>query len=143
MTESQATEDTAAARAAEQARLRKERREAKIRAGGSSRLNKITGVGGRGEPYFCSPKQTHLVHNPVSLIANHGRHSQHPSPMRLKPHLLSLQQPRSLQRRPPRRRSLNRILTRSISLSITMLHRQPPALLRRSSLPFQRLSCAR
>lgn len=38
--------------AAEQARLRKERREAKIRAGGSARLDKITGLGGgisRGE----------------------------------------------------------------------------------------------
>jgi len=32
--------------ASEQARLRKERREAKIRAGGSARLNKITGLGG-------------------------------------------------------------------------------------------------
>jgi hypothetical protein len=32
--------------AAEQARIRKERREAKIRAGGSARLNKITGLGG-------------------------------------------------------------------------------------------------
>ncbi|KAM0258251.1 hypothetical protein ACHAQJ_003893 [Trichoderma viride] len=39
--------DAAAQRAAEQARLRKERREAKIKAGGSSRLEKITGVGGR------------------------------------------------------------------------------------------------
>lgn len=29
-----------------QARIRKERREAKIRAGGSARLNKITGLGG-------------------------------------------------------------------------------------------------
>lgn len=36
----------AADRAAEQARIRKERREAKIRAGGSARLNKITGLGG-------------------------------------------------------------------------------------------------
>ncbi|KAI5864234.1 hypothetical protein GGS23DRAFT_563455 [Durotheca rogersii] len=42
----QATEDAAAARAAEQARLRKERREAKIKAGGAARLNKITGLGG-------------------------------------------------------------------------------------------------
>ncbi|KAJ9149277.1 Golgi to ER traffic protein 2 [Pleurostoma richardsiae] len=41
-----APEDAAAARAAEQARLRKERREAKIRAGGTARLNKITGLGG-------------------------------------------------------------------------------------------------
>ncbi|TVY85258.1 hypothetical protein LSUE1_G000114 [Lachnellula suecica] len=32
--------------ASEQARIRKERREAKIRAGGSARLNKITGLGG-------------------------------------------------------------------------------------------------
>ncbi|KAI0602232.1 hypothetical protein F4775DRAFT_536140 [Biscogniauxia sp. FL1348] len=42
----QAPEDAAAARAAEQARLRKERREAKIKAGGAARLNKITGLGG-------------------------------------------------------------------------------------------------
>ncbi|ORY63992.1 uncharacterized protein BCR38DRAFT_342878 [Pseudomassariella vexata] len=47
MTETvQAPEDAAAARAAEQVRLRKERREAKIKAGGASRLNKITGLGG-------------------------------------------------------------------------------------------------
>ncbi|CEI69808.1 hypothetical protein FVEN_g7324 [Fusarium venenatum] len=53
MTETtQSPEDTAAQRAAEQARLRKERREAKLKAGGSARLNKITGLGGRipGEP---------------------------------------------------------------------------------------------
>ncbi len=43
---SMSVEDAAAARAAEQARLRKERREAKIKAGGTSRLNKITGLGG-------------------------------------------------------------------------------------------------
>ncbi|KAH7321155.1 hypothetical protein B0I35DRAFT_408145 [Stachybotrys elegans] len=48
MTESAATSsDAAAERAAEQARLRKERREAKIKAGGSARLNKINGMGGR------------------------------------------------------------------------------------------------
>lgn len=41
-----APEDAAAARAAEQARLRKAKREAKIRAGGTARLNKITGLGG-------------------------------------------------------------------------------------------------
>lgn len=39
-------EAAAAARAAEQARLRKERREAKIKAGGNARLNRITGLGG-------------------------------------------------------------------------------------------------
>ena len=41
-----AASDAASQRAAEQARLRKERREAKIRAGGSARLNRITGLGG-------------------------------------------------------------------------------------------------
>ncbi|RKK99451.1 hypothetical protein BFJ68_g13190 [Fusarium oxysporum] len=48
----QSPEDAAAQRAAEQARLRKERREAKLKAGGSARLNKITGLGGRipGDP---------------------------------------------------------------------------------------------
>ncbi|KAK8107656.1 uncharacterized protein PG998_009669 [Apiospora kogelbergensis] len=47
MTETvQPPEDAVAARAAEQTRLRKERREAKIRAGGTARLNKITGLGG-------------------------------------------------------------------------------------------------
>ncbi|RDA84748.1 hypothetical protein CP532_6939 [Ophiocordyceps camponoti-leonardi (nom. inval.)] len=40
-------EAVAAQRASEQARLRKERREAKIKAGGSARLNKISGIGGR------------------------------------------------------------------------------------------------
>ncbi|KAI1765812.1 hypothetical protein GGR53DRAFT_244690 [Hypoxylon sp. FL1150] len=42
----QVAEDAAAARAAEQARIRKERREAKIRAGGASRLDRISGLGG-------------------------------------------------------------------------------------------------
>ena len=48
-------EDAAAARALEQARIRKERREAKIKAGGTSRLNKISGLGGgiqRGMLFF-------------------------------------------------------------------------------------------
>ncbi|GKT87011.1 hypothetical protein Ct61P_04861 [Colletotrichum tofieldiae] len=39
-------DDAAAQRAAEQARIRKAKREAKIRAGGATRLNKITGLGG-------------------------------------------------------------------------------------------------
>ncbi|KAF5025347.1 hypothetical protein F66182_2576 [Fusarium sp. NRRL 66182] len=43
----QGPEDAAAQRASEQARLRRERREAKLKAGGSARLNKITGLGGR------------------------------------------------------------------------------------------------
>ncbi|KAK0651298.1 hypothetical protein B0T16DRAFT_403566 [Cercophora newfieldiana] len=40
------TDDAAAARAAEQIRIRKERREAKIKAGAASRLDRITGLGG-------------------------------------------------------------------------------------------------
>jgi hypothetical protein len=43
---STSSDDAAAARAAEQARLRKERREAKIKSGGAARLNRITGLGG-------------------------------------------------------------------------------------------------
>ncbi|KAI1813644.1 hypothetical protein GGS20DRAFT_586325 [Poronia punctata] len=46
MTEGLSPEDAAAARAAEQIRLRKQRREAKLKAGGASRLDKITGLGG-------------------------------------------------------------------------------------------------
>ncbi|KAI0517227.1 hypothetical protein F5B22DRAFT_114213 [Xylaria bambusicola] len=46
MTEGVSSEDAAAARAAEQVRLRKQRREAKIKAGGASRLDRITGLGG-------------------------------------------------------------------------------------------------
>lgn len=48
MSDSPASTTSAAATPSpsEQARLRRERREAKIRAGGASRLNKITGLGG-------------------------------------------------------------------------------------------------
>jgi len=46
MAEGLSSEDAAAARAAEQIRLRKQRREAKIKAGGTSRLDRITGLGG-------------------------------------------------------------------------------------------------
>lgn len=55
-------EAAAAARAAEQARLRKERREAKIKAGGSARLNRITGLGGgiqRGSSLSQTRHNTH------------------------------------------------------------------------------------
>ncbi|UNI20070.1 hypothetical protein JDV02_006196 [Purpureocillium takamizusanense] len=60
--------DAAAARASEQARLRKERREAKIKAGGSARLNKITGIGGRvvGDTEQASP----VVTPPVAADAS-------------------------------------------------------------------------
>lgn len=62
-----AGEAAAAARAAEQARIRKERREAKIKAGGSARLNKITGLGGgiqRGKyspVIYTFPRRQHIL----------------------------------------------------------------------------------
>ncbi|KAK1782900.1 hypothetical protein QBC45DRAFT_401259 [Copromyces sp. CBS 386.78] len=46
MTEGVSPADAAEARALEQARIRKERREAKIRANAGNRLNRITGLGG-------------------------------------------------------------------------------------------------
>ena len=100
---SMSAEDAAAARAAEQARLRKERREAKIKAGGASRLNKITGLGGGiqrgttpGSPFMKPPKASSApsaAHrtgssirtnkqtqkrraNPVSQIRRRRRHLQ-------------------------------------------------------------------
>jgi len=48
------TPSTAPSSAADQARIRKERREAKIRAGGSARLDKITGLGGGIKRGTCS-----------------------------------------------------------------------------------------
>lgn len=45
--------DAAEARALEQARIRKERREAKIRANAGNRLNRITGLGGGVERGVC------------------------------------------------------------------------------------------
>lgn len=46
MTEGVSPADAAEARALEQARIRKERREAKIKANAGNRLNRITGLGG-------------------------------------------------------------------------------------------------
>ncbi|KAM3545972.1 hypothetical protein ARSEF1564_001065 [Beauveria bassiana] len=66
--------DAAAQRAAEQARLRKERREAKIKAGGSSRLDKITGIGGRvvGDNDLAAPEATMKTTAAVSKPAAAG-----------------------------------------------------------------------
>jgi GET complex subunit GET2 len=58
MTESVSPSPTPEDVAAAQTRRRKERREAKIKAGGSARLNKITGLGGgiqRGEHFQVGP----------------------------------------------------------------------------------------
>lgn len=62
MAEASSEANTPSSNAAEQARIRKERREAKIRAGGSARLNKITGLGGgvqRGtDALYLSPHRS-------------------------------------------------------------------------------------
>ncbi|CAJ2511021.1 Uu.00g066460.m01.CDS01 [Anthostomella pinea] len=63
----QSTEDAASTRATEQARLRKERREAKIRAGGAARLNKITGLGGgiQRDPAPQPPSEPATTQQPI------------------------------------------------------------------------------
>ncbi|CAK7265914.1 hypothetical protein SEPCBS119000_001754 [Sporothrix epigloea] len=58
MTESASPSLTPEDAAAAQARRRKERREAKIKAGGSARLNKITGLGGGLQREPAAPKPT-------------------------------------------------------------------------------------
>lgn len=99
-------EDAAAQRAAEQARIRKAKREAKIRAGGTSRLNKITGLGGgfqRGmiltlssQLRFARSRSLCLVR--IGRINNADYHFQkiRPQPL-LRPH----HPQRPLPRRPP------------------------------------------
>ncbi|PHH53913.1 hypothetical protein CFIMG_002980RA [Ceratocystis fimbriata CBS 114723] len=65
----EAEAQAAAARAAEQARIRKERRAAKILAGGSSRLNKITGLSGRkAETEPPAPADTLTVDATTSAV---------------------------------------------------------------------------
>lgn len=70
------TEDAAAQRAAEQARLRKAKREAKIKAGGTARLNRITGLGGgfqRGTLKLesCSSRGFSPRFTTYNAVANH------------------------------------------------------------------------
>ncbi|KAI3390521.1 hypothetical protein diail_9278, partial [Diaporthe ilicicola] len=76
-------EAAAAARAAEQARLRKERREAKIKAGGSARLNRITGLGGgiQRDPIPSNPPSTASSPAPASAAQPQaGPEQQHGDP---------------------------------------------------------------
>ncbi|OAQ88497.1 GET complex, subunit GET2 [Purpureocillium lilacinum] len=71
--------DAAAQRASEQARLRKERREAKLKAGGSARLNKITGIGGRVASAIFTPPATEDAASPKarSVSATQAPAQQH------------------------------------------------------------------
>ncbi|RDL39274.1 Uncharacterized protein BP5553_03614 [Venustampulla echinocandica] len=65
--------------ASEQARIRKERREAKIRAGGSARLDKITGLGG-GVPRDVSPRPAaSAVQHPDPEEVDISQHYYEPS----------------------------------------------------------------
>ncbi|ROV89230.1 hypothetical protein VMCG_09883 [Cytospora schulzeri] len=75
-------EDAASARAAEQARLRKERREAKIKAGGSARLNKITGLGGgiQRDPIPSNPPSTASSPLPTPTARSDAGAEQHGDP---------------------------------------------------------------
>ncbi|KAI1003248.1 hypothetical protein K3495_g4955 [Podosphaera aphanis] len=76
--------------AANQARLRKERREAKIRSGGSARLSKITGLGGVRRDFTspASPSPTQVYPDPdeVDISSTRGaaataqRHGSTPPP---------------------------------------------------------------
>ncbi|KAI0861445.1 hypothetical protein F4860DRAFT_171065 [Xylaria cubensis] len=76
------SEDAAAARAAEQVRLRKQRREAKIKAGGASRLDKISGINGgvSREPPAPTPASTEsttpskpaATSTPIAASDNHA-----------------------------------------------------------------------
>ncbi|KAI3340275.1 hypothetical protein F4824DRAFT_497225 [Ustulina deusta] len=79
------SEDAAAARAAEQARLRKQRREAKIKAGGSSRLDKITGLGGgvpkaQSSPTQPPPSAESTPSNPAATAATGVAPDNHADP---------------------------------------------------------------
>ncbi|KAJ6441964.1 GET complex subunit GET2 [Purpureocillium lavendulum] len=74
--------EAAAQRASEQARLRRERREAKIKAGGSARLNKITGIGGRvvgdteqASPVVTPPPATDASPKPRSASGSQAHHA--------------------------------------------------------------------
>ncbi|KAL1855703.1 hypothetical protein Daus18300_010986 [Diaporthe australafricana] len=76
-------EVAAAARAAEQTRLRKERREAKIKSGGSARLNRITGLGGgiQRDPIPSNPPSTASSPPPASAAQPQaGAEQQHGDP---------------------------------------------------------------
>lgn len=65
-------------RAAEQARIRKERREAKIRAGGSARLNKITGLGGGVQRDAPLQPQSGSVGDPEEVDISVSEHFYQP-----------------------------------------------------------------
>ncbi|KAK3397388.1 hypothetical protein B0T20DRAFT_256733 [Sordaria brevicollis] len=71
MTEGVSPADAAEARALEQARIRKERREAKIKANAGNRLNRITGLGGGVErdPPPAAPAASDDKTSPATTIS--------------------------------------------------------------------------
>jgi hypothetical protein len=68
----------------EQARIRKERREAKIRAGGSARLNKITGLGGGVQRGMPSPFPSIFQNSGLLSSQMHHHHLQPQPPTQTK-----------------------------------------------------------
>ncbi|KAL5612149.1 hypothetical protein BROUX41_000307 [Berkeleyomyces rouxiae] len=79
--------EAAAARAAEQARIRKERRAAKIRAGGSARLNKITGLSGRSaEPEHPAPAPAASISEPTASSQSSAPLSEDPAEVDISNH---------------------------------------------------------
>ncbi|KAI1323513.1 hypothetical protein F5Y16DRAFT_403422 [Xylariaceae sp. FL0255] len=103
MTEGVATpsdaEAAAAARASEQARLRKQRREAKIKAGGASRLDKITGLGGGipKDPPSTQPSGASTPSPPAATPSSDDHHAD-PDEVDISQHFST---PQSTARPPP------------------------------------------
>ncbi|KAF7551965.1 hypothetical protein G7046_g7556 [Stylonectria norvegica] len=71
--------DAAAQRASEQIRIRKERREAKLKAGGSARLNKISGLSG-GIPRDPEPTPVSSTTGPSAPAATPSKPGRHADP---------------------------------------------------------------
>ncbi|KAI0137416.1 hypothetical protein BJ170DRAFT_728725 [Xylariales sp. AK1849] len=126
-----APEDAASARATEQARLRKERREAKIRAGGASRLDKITGLGGgvKRDLQPQPPSQTSTP--PPQATASVKNHHDDPEEVDISQHYYA---PQSATRPPPPEPSISDAQLRQMMLGFD---RHPPGVGAGASTPPQ------
>ncbi|KAI2771830.1 hypothetical protein F4815DRAFT_488745 [Daldinia loculata] len=133
MTENpQATDDPAAARAAEQARLRKERREAKIKAGGAARLSKITGLGGGIQrdpvPQLSSgtstPQETSTTSTPITKPTQASEQHGDPDEVDISQHYY---EPNTTARPPPSATPPNDISEAQLRQMILGLDRQSSA----------------
>ncbi|RYP45356.1 hypothetical protein DL768_008293 [Monosporascus sp. mg162] len=123
----QSPEDAAAARAAEQARLRKERREAKIRAGGAARLNKITGLGGGIQrdpppPQPPSPSSTPPSSQPTATPA--AQSHDDPAEVDISKHY---HEPRTMPRQPADPSNISEAQLRQMMLGLDQPSQNPLA----------------